>query len=220
MIVEWIVRRATRRAGRGAGREAVRPGSSHPRPSHVPPRPGVMTVLICLALAGVALAGRVEAQGDAGRAGPSPVARDTACTYDRCALRIEGGKVVRGARGTRVAGLGLFSGVAGRVRWTSDSALRYARSYRSNHTGAGVMKVIAFAGSVAGAVLLVQAYTEARDRNATGEGTVGLDRSKLHAVYGVAIGSTAFGFVGGLLEGHARKQLSRAIWWHNRDLPR
>jgi hypothetical protein len=47
-----------------------------------------------------------------------------------------------------------------------------------------------------------------------------LAESKLHAVYDVAIGSSVVGFVSRLFEGHARKQLARAIWRHNRELPR
>jgi hypothetical protein len=34
------------------------------------------------------------------------------------------------------------------------------------------------------------------------------------------IGSSVVRFIGGLFESHAKKQLARAIWWHNRELPR
>jgi hypothetical protein len=118
-----------------------------------------------------------------------------------------------------VAGLGVFSNVAGRVRWSSDSARHYAGSYGSNHTAGAVTRVLAWLGGAVATGLLVDAYLDARDRAVEG-GTVALDRSKLHAVYGVGIGSSVLGFVGNLFEGHARKQLSRAIWWHNRELPR
>jgi hypothetical protein len=161
----------------------------------------------------------LRAQVDSGRAGPRVGGPLANCTYDTCALRIEGGTVVQGAVGRRVGGLGLFNGVAGRVHWSSDSALRYARSYQSNHTAAGVTRVLASAGGLAATVLLVQAYRDARDRTVAG-GTVGLDKSRLRTVYGVAIGSSVVSFVGGLFERRAKKQLARAIWWHNRELPR
>jgi hypothetical protein len=179
------------------------------------------TRLLPLALLPVlfALPIAAAAQTDTLLAGPRLPHQGALCAYDACALRIEGGSVVQGAAGRRVAGLGIFSNVAGRVHWSSDSALRYARSYGSNHTAAGVTRGLASAGGIVATVLLVQAYLDARDRE-VGGGTLELDQSKLHAVYGVAIGSTVVGFVGRLFEGHARKQLARAIWWHNRELPR
>lgn len=160
-----------------------------------------------------------QAQVDSGRAGSRAGGPLASCAYDLCALRIEGGTVVQGAAGRRVGGLGLFSGVARRVDWSSDSALRYARSYQSNHTAAGVIRVLASAGGLAATVLLVQAYRDARDRTVDG-GTVGLDKSQLRTVYGVAIGASVVSFIGGLFERRAKKQLARAIWWHNRELPR
>jgi hypothetical protein len=175
-------------------------------------RIALLPVLLVLPIA-------AAAQTDAILPGPRLPRPGALCAYDACALRIEGGSVVQGAAGKRVAGLGIFSNVAGRVRWSSDSALRYARSYGSNHTAAGVTRGLASAGGIVATVLLVQAYLDARERGVDG-GTVGLDRSKLNAVYGVAIGSSVVGFVGRLFEGHARKQLARAIWWHNRELPR
>jgi hypothetical protein len=179
----------------------------------------LLPLLLALLSALWALPTAAAAQTDTLLPGPRLSRPGALCAYDACALRIEGGSVVQGAAGSRVAGLGIFSNVAGRVRWSSDSALHYARSYGSNHTAAGVTRGLASAGGIVATVLLVQAYLDARDRAGDG-GTVGLDRSKLHAVYGVAIGSSVVGFVGRLFEGHARKQLARAIWWHNRELPR
>jgi hypothetical protein len=158
-------------------------------------------------------------QGDSLAPGPRLARSAPLCAYDACALRIEGGSVVQGAAGRHVAGLGVFSNVAGRIRWSSDSAQHYASSYSSNHTAGAVTRVLAWLGGAVATGLLVDAYLDARDRAVEG-GTVALDKSKLHAVYGVAIGSSVLGFVGNLFEGHARKRLSRAIWWHNRELLR
>jgi hypothetical protein len=174
---------------------------------------------LALRLVALLLAATTGASAQVDTAPIGRIRRAAACPYDACALRLEAGKVLQGAAGRKVAGLGAFSSVMG-IEWSSDSARRYARSYQGNHTGATVVNTISLAASLVAGYLLFKAYDDARDRLPEGQGTVGLDKSRLNAVYGVAIGSALFRTVGGLLDRKARRQLSRAVWWHNRELAR
>jgi hypothetical protein len=52
------------------------------------------------------------------------------------------------------------------------------------------------------------------------QGAAGQRVGGLGLFSGVAIGASVVSFIGGLFERRAKKQLARAIWWHNRELPR
>jgi hypothetical protein len=136
---------------------------------------------------------------------PSPVAvtrADSSCTYDRCALRLESGwwnrKIVRGGPGEQVARLGLFGDrVLAVVR--GDSATYYARSYEgSSARGAAAFTI--------GSVLLLTPLSRHTPP----------DHSPREVTVMVS------GFILQLVGAHyfhrAERSLSRALWWHNREL--
>jgi hypothetical protein len=138
----------------------------------------------------------------------SPLA--SGCAYDQCALRLEGNRILRGAAGERVGKLGVFSAtsLSGLVAGVpSDSALAYARIFDANY---GRGSTFAFIGALtAGGALAVEHAR--REQRLTG-GT--------SAVFAIALSGVVIEFVGVRKIVKARDALSRAIWWHNRELPR
>jgi hypothetical protein len=136
---------------------------------------------------------------------PSP-----SCAYDQCALRLEGNRILRGASGERVGKLGVFSAtslsdlVSG---VPSDSALVHARIFDANY---GRGSTLAFAGTLTAAVALGVAHSRREQRLTGGTSTV----------FAIAVSGTVIQFVGVRKIVKARDALSRAIWWHNRELAR
>jgi hypothetical protein len=178
------------------------------------------TVALLAALALASLATRhANAQADAARAGPSAADRPRAgeeCaaggTYDECALRFEEGRIRRGLAGETVLRLGWFTNVAGRVPWLSDSAHFHARRYQSIHSTATLVKAVAVGGTIASLVLGANAKIDDSGDVAR------YDKSKIRNATILSLGSTALGYAGGIVNRHAKRHLSRAVWWHNRAL--
>jgi hypothetical protein len=142
-------------------------------------------------------------------AGAAPLAAAGAqgCTYDRCALRREGvffsQRIVAGVEGRVAArqgfgGFRLDSALAG-----SERALTEARVHRRESRRGGALML---AGSVLGAVALADAVRTEGDLS--------------DARTGVLLGGAALSLAGGWRLQIADRALARAIWWHNRDLPR
>ena len=154
-----------------------------------------------LAAATIAPSGKMLAQASV--ASPS-------CAYDQCALRVERNRILRGASGERVARLGVFSAtslsdlVSG---IPSDSALAHARIFDAN-SGRG--STLAFVGALTAGAALGVAHSR-REQRLTG-GTL--------TVFAIAFSGVVIEFVGVRKVVKARDALSRAIWWHNRELDR
>ena len=129
-------------------------------------------------------------------------APDTACTYSRCALRIEhrllSTRVVRGASGESVGRLGWFGGGVDVLLAGRDSAAHYARQYRSKRTTADALT----ATSIALALISVT------QNDSFADGAPFL-------IAGTTLELIALPFWLG-----ARRSLERSVWWYNRDLPR
>jgi len=188
----------------------------------VHPQRGIRGRVLALAAATFAagtlpLAARAQ-QPDAGQTAAT-------CTYDRCGLRLAEGAVLQGIEGQRVGRLALFSNVSTSVPWLSDSARRYAGSARSAHNGAASLRILSFAAQVAGAVLYIKAVQDANDRadDAAGEESadnVSIKKSDVYTSVGLSIGGAVIGVAAAALDSHARNLLSRAVWWHNRELAR
>jgi hypothetical protein len=130
------------------------------------------------------------------------VASDSACSYSQCALRIDYGffstRLVRGSSGQSVARLGWFGGGVGVLLAASDSAAYYARQYRSRRTTSDALGVLS-------AGLALVALTQTDDF---------MDGTPL-LVAGITLELVALPF---WLS--SRRNLDRAVWWYNRDLPR
>ena len=129
------------------------------------------------------------------------------CTYDRCAIRVEQQRVVRGVPGaeTDIGRLGVW----GAPRLTalveqSDSARHYAALFERQYRTGVRMSLL---GAAAGGTLLALGWQASTER----------DRQRLTVA---AIPFLALGVYGDFRRSAGQRALSRAIWWYNRDLPR
>jgi hypothetical protein len=136
--------------------------------------------------------GRIAAQGD------------STCTWDRCALRLHGTffgvKLVRGANDEKVTRFGWSPPALPFLAERSDSAARHYASYRSKQRKSALMSLLGTGAIVVGAII-------ANDNdNAIGPG--------------LFLGGLTLTIGGGVVALSAHNELSRAIWWYNRTLPR
>ena len=129
-------------------------------------------------------------------------ASDTACSYSRCALRVEhrflSTRLVRGANGESVSRLGWFGSGVDVLLAGSDSAAHYARQYRSKRTTSDAL-------GFASAALAIVAVTTTDDFLESGPVLLA----------GIALELIALPFWLG-----ARRSLDRSVWWYNQGLPR
>jgi hypothetical protein len=128
------------------------------------------------------------------------------CTYDECALRLEGPRLLRGVQGVPVGRLTLWSGprLTDLVS-TNDSARMYAQRFDANYSRGSRL---AFVGGLFLAAVGV-------DHVRGSQGTMRREHQLELGVAGVALA-----LVGGIKLSRANQALSRAMFWHNRDLPR
>lgn len=133
------------------------------------------------------------------------------CPYDLCALRMEGAHLVRGVHGERVGKISLFrfTRIEPLFMTPSDSAIGYARVFDRDYPTGVLMYWTGVIVSPA-ALAFVLKRREQDSRFATRDGVL----------IGVAIAGIALEFGGVKKMLRARRALSRAIWWNNRDLAR
>lgn len=154
-----------------------------------------------------------------GNGGLPGLTADT-CSYDQCSMRVEEGGVLQGIAGRPVGKLSIFSGV-GSVPWLNDSARVFAKSAQSSHVGATLVKALGYASYFGGVAFAVKASKDAVDRTNAGTGAdTSIKKQDLYIILGLEIGGSVLGIIGQTIDSHARKMLSRAVWWHNRDLAR
>ena len=134
----------------------------------------------------------------------------SACTYDACALRLEQRRLLRGVQSQPVFTLRLWG--APRLRphvASSDSALAYAAEFDRHYTAGTRFGLLGLLGAaVAGAL-----YTNS-------EGAADLSDREVIVQLGVVAVSLGLTLYGGRRVNRAMRDLSRAIWWYNRELPR
>ena len=181
-------------------------GIGRDRPARVTVRKVTRWVLPLLTLlfgVGPLAPARMAAQGAARGGGQPPL---SVCTYDECGLRVEPGGILggpallRGSRGLRVARFGRLGPDLPRIVAGADSAVAHARAFRPLQRRAGVAGLLAGAAAVTALVLDV-----ASDANNP-------------APFSIAAG--ALGADAGFEAKRAARELSRAVWWYNRALPR
>lgn len=133
-------------------------------------------------------------------------AASASCTYDTCALRLERTRILRGAGGAEVGRLRTWGGprLASLVV-SSDSAQAYARVFDANYNSGSWILL----GALVLAAPIVVDYFDDGARSLSTGWTVGL-----------AVPSIILSIWGGGRHNRAYDALSRAVWWHNRDLPR
>lgn len=130
----------------------------------------------------------------------SAQALDTACSYRACAIRLEPGwggpKLLQGAHGEPVGGLGMFrTNVA--VLESTDSSRAYVARFRRAHRTSQALSVI-------GGVGMIVFYHAAR----------GADPSNSLSITSGIVGIVAL-YASLPYTLNAHRHLARAIWWHN-----
>jgi hypothetical protein len=134
---------------------------------------------------------------------PTLAQQDSACTWDRCALRVQhrlfgGPRLVRGINGVKVAGLGWFPPALPFLAQGSDSAAVHYSAFRARHTSGTVLLLVALGAFFAGSAIA-----------ADGDDGTGA---------AVIIGGFTVGLVGAAVTASGQNELSRAVWWYNRSL--
>ncbi|HEU4629055.1 MAG TPA: hypothetical protein VFS08_04895 [Gemmatimonadaceae bacterium] len=129
---------------------------------------------------------------------------DQPCTYARCALRVEDGwfsrRLVRGPEATVVARLGFGGPSLASIVQRSDSAVAHARRYQSAQRTGDIVSLIGTVGTVA-ALFALDDESGARDE-----------------AIAVNIASVVVFVVGQSFHFKAQRELSRSLWWYNRDV--
>ena len=131
----------------------------------------------------------------------------TACTYDRCALRIDGVYLLQGLQSQRVGRVDpLFKSRLTQQVAGSDSALAYMRVFERDYPrGARIMVVGAIVSAPALIHVLKSDLRNIKPSNAQyatlAAGVIILNRGSNIARRGT-------------------EALSKSVWWYNRDLPR
>jgi hypothetical protein len=150
--------------------------------------------LLCIAVLLLLVAApRLAAQGNV-----------ASCSYDLCALRIKAATftqpqaLVRGQSDSVLVSLGLFKPAVTSFMLRSDSAVVQSRIYDRLYDTAGVITIVGTVISIAAPIIF--------------EGTL-----RKIGWTAAGIGVTIYG---GVLTNQANEALSRAIWWHNRELIR
>jgi hypothetical protein len=133
------------------------------------------------------------------------------CRYDLCSLRVEENRILRGAQNREVGRLGSWRATPLLpLMDQSDSAQFYAHQFDENYA-AGTRWT-----AVSGLALGVAAVFLLDSSHHAGEHWNGNDWAWVGAL-AVSIGTGAYGEHRLMV---ARRGLSRALWWHNRELSR
>jgi hypothetical protein len=130
----------------------------------------------------------------------------SACTYDRCALRVEPAffsapKLLRGRAGEEVGALGMFGNGVDSLLAGPDSAAAYTRRYVSNIRPASTFGLLGTAAFIVAAI-----------RSDGFRDTDNTDAAIALTGAGLAIVAIPFSV-------RAGRSLSRAVWFYNSVLP-
>jgi hypothetical protein len=128
------------------------------------------------------------------------------CSYDECGLRVESRgffgspTLLRGTAGRRVARFGVTGPDLATIVAGADSAVAHAGLFRPMQRRAGIAGLVS---SIAGAGAIVSAAS---------------DEGPTATVFSVVSG--VFGAYAGFEARRASRELSRAVWWYNKVIPR
>jgi hypothetical protein len=133
--------------------------------------------------------------------GPALAQQDSACTWDRCALRVHrnflGARLVRGIHEEKVAGIAWFPRPLPFLAERSDSAATHYNTFRSRQRNGTAVLLVGLAAVVASSAIV-----------AGGDDGAGL---------AVGVGGFTLMLAGGALVASGQNHLSRAVWWYNRS---
>jgi hypothetical protein len=143
---------------------------------------------------------------------------DSGCTYLRCSLWLDGGRVRQGAHGDVVARRGFFRPL-GVVRLvTGDSARHYATQYERNARRASLVSFTALTLVIAG---LVVGLSGDCDTIPTPFGDTTCPDDASGPIAGsLLLGGFTLNFVSITISIRGHRSLVRALWWHNSQYAR
>lgn len=125
------------------------------------------------------------------------------CSYDSCVLRVEDGwfsrRLVRGPEGTVVARLGFGGPSLASIVQRSDSAVVHARRYQSAQRTGDIVSLVGTVGSIAALFALD-------------------DSGSRDEAIAVNVASVVVFIVGQSFHFRAQRELSRSLWWYNREV--
>jgi hypothetical protein len=187
----------------------------------------LLTSALVIALPTLAEAASAQAGCDQGaRVLAGQTQRDQ--RYTQCALRVDQKRIMRGQSGEVLLRLGPYTSVTNRVEWLSDSARVHAERYGVRRSTAANLRLLAWGMTITSVVLGAQVYRNYHrqadriqaQQDAGGPVTerLELEKSKLAVGSALSIGAFGVGWIAGRVNEDARAELSRAIWWHNREL--
>lgn len=166
------------------------------------------------------LAGAASASSTASLAAQVPATSavvDTACTYERCSLWLDRGRLVQGAQASIVARSGFFRPLRVLPLVAGDSARYYGSLYERNARRASRLGIAALTLLTASMVVgltgdcrtIVALDTEYCQDDASGPVAAGL-----------LLGGYTVQIIGFTISSRGHRSLARALWWHNRQYAR
>ena len=166
------------------------------------------------------LAGAASASSAASLAAQIPATSavvDTACTYERCSLWLDRGRLVQGAQASVVARSGFFRPLRVLPFVAGDSARYYGSLYERNARRASRLSLAALTLLAGGLVVglsgdcrtIIPLDTEYCQDDASGPIAAGL-----------LLGGYTLEIIGFTISSRGHRSLVRALWWHNRQYAR
>ena len=153
----------------------------------------------------------------AGQPAPPPPVSDTSCTYQRCSLWLDGGRLVQGAHAGLVARSGFFRPLRALPFVAGDSATHYAALYERNARRASRFGIAGFTLIVAGFIVALSSDCNAI---ATSFGEICQDDASGPIAAGLVLGGFTLNIVAITISSGGHRSLVRALWWHNTQYAR
>lgn len=146
-----------------------------------------------------------------------PAMSDTTCTYLRCSLWLDRGRLVRGADANEVARRGFLRPMRILPFVAGDSARHHAALYEGRARRASRLSLAAAALVTAGYVVGIASDC---DPIASPIGDICRDDSAGPIMAGLVIGGLTLDIVATTISVRGRRSLVRALWWHNSQFAR
>ena len=172
---------------------------------------------MCLSIALLLLATPVTTVAAQETPAQSTECSASGASYMRCALWIDGQRVRRGGEGVVAGRPGFFRPLRLTPLVQGDSAVHYARGFERNTARAGGFALLS-------AALVLGASIAGGYWDCDGDITLGTcsnnDDWMNGTTAGLLLGGLVSGIVSSVFQHHARRDASRAVFWHNSNFAR
>jgi hypothetical protein len=149
--------------------------------------------------------------------GSSVTVADTTCTYTRCSLWLDRGRLVQGAHAGLVSQGGFFRRMRVLPFVAGDSARHYATQYERSQRRASRFSMAGLTLTVAGFIVALSADC---DPIPTPIGEWCQDDSAGPIAAGIVLGGYTLSLVSKTISIRGNRSLIRALWWHNSQYAR